>query len=127
MSFEHSANPPKETLEIDRLANKTIFEDHMVGSCEMSRYKYYGECADSNNPSDIFADETCFNMEDKVSCTDAYGYVHMRNYSGEFWSLKSENSWVCDKDYYAANVYTAFTAGRIVWLIVTLPIIDRYI
>ena len=105
------------------MQNDEVSEE-FVGKCEMSKFR--PNCLEPTtvNASDLFGPH-CFDPDERVACTSAYGYVHQRNYSGEFWSLKSEKSWVCDSDHYAATIYSAISAGRIVWLIITMPIIDR--
>ena len=98
--------------------------EEFVGKCEMSKFR--PNCSESTHAGQIFGPD-CFDVEEKVACSGAYGYVHMRNYSGEFWSLKSEKSWVCDSDHYAATIFSATSVGRILWLIITMPIIDRQV
>ena len=90
----------------------------------MASFKNTTECLRATNSE--FVISTCFESNDKVSCKDAYGYIQQRNYSGGFWSMKSEFVWLCDDSHLAANMYAAQTAGFIFWTLVTMQIIDKY-
>ena len=101
------------------------FQDHkdLVGACEIATFKNSSQCLSKISSSELVS-SGCFNATEKMRCQDAYGYILERNYSGEFWSVKSEKEWFCDDANLAANIYAAKTAGQVVWMVVLMQVID---